>query len=340
MGSPYICLELTNSCNNSCLHCYNFWRANGHSKVTDADKTLSREDIRQILGKVKEDVPLKYVAVSGGEPLLRKDLPQIVGDLVDLGLQPVIITNGVLLEEELLKQLPRGTSFEITLLGHTAELHDKLAGNKVFDIVVQNTSRIGRYGSYFTAVFVATRLNALDVLNTTELGIALGATSIMYNRINLSRGTKSYANELVPTVTALEQSLGLLQEAVLKYGIQAFCSVPIPPCIVDIAAYPKIKFGWCPRGGENSYYTIGYNGLLRPCNHSSVILGDLRTEGFSEILSRERCKLFWQTIPEKCTKCSHPLKDKCRGGCTAASDEFYGSQLSIDPICELAKGYG
>jgi MoaA/NifB/PqqE/SkfB family radical SAM enzyme len=340
MGPYCICLEVTQRCNNACRHCYNFWRADGHSRLSGKDKALSREQVRQLIAKVKQDTPLKYVAISGGEPLLRRDLPQIVADLVDLGVQPIIITNGVLLDSKLLEKLPRDIGFEITLLGHNAEIHDKLAGRKVFERVIWNASRIRQQGSHLTVVFVATRLNALDAFKTIELGIALGADSLMYNRVNLSRGTKRYAKELVPSARVLAQSLGQVQKAVVKYGILAACSVPIPPCAVDITKYPNINFGWCPRGGDDSYYTIGCNGQLRPCNHSSVVLGDLGREEFLEILSRDKCKRFWEIIPPECIKCSHPLKDKCRGGCTAAADEFYGSQLRADPICELAKGYG
>lgn len=117
--------------------------------------------------------------------------------------------------------------------------------------------------------------------------------------------------------------------------MQSVCSVPIPPCVVDISKYPDIHFGWCPRGGDNAYYTVGTDGLLRPCNHSSTVLGDLRGEGFAEIISREKCRLFWQRVPEFCKSCTHPLKNECMGGCRAAADEFYGSQDRADPICEL-----
>src|SRR4030067_653214 len=234
-----------------------------------------------------------------------------------------------LLTRSLLKRLPQGLHFEITLLGHNAELHDKLAGNKVFNRVVQNVVHINKHGSYFTVAFVATRLNALDIHRTVELGIALGATAVMYNRLNLSQAMKSCADELMPSVKMLKESLHLLQETVQKYKIQSVCSVPILPCIIDISKYPHLHFGWCPRGGDNSYYTIGDTGLLRPCNHSSVILGDLCGKGFSEIISGKKCESFWEAMPALCIDCQHPLKDQCRGGCTAASYEFYGSQHRI-----------
>ncbi|MFB3897270.1 MAG: radical SAM/SPASM domain-containing protein [bacterium] len=332
----YISIEVTGKCNNACRHCYNFWGNNNQARSSKRNNILSREDISFLIKKVKEDIPLQYVAISGGEPLLRRDLPEILGDIIDMGLQPVVITNGALLSEVLLKRLPRDLYFEITLFANNAALHNRLAGNEVFNQIVWNMARVNRYGSHLTLAFVATKLNALEVQRTVELGIALGAIAVMYNRINLSNRMKQYVPELVPSANMLKNSLTLLQETVRKYQVQSVCSVPIPPCIVDVLQFPNIDFGWCPRGGKNAYYTIGYDGLLRPCNHASFILGDLRQHGFAELITNQKCKTFWKTIPELCKTCKHPLKNQCKGGCTAAAYEFYGTQDRIDPICELA----
>ncbi len=338
-GEPrFISIELTPKCNNACLHCYNYWRKEGRVVSGTDSGTLSREEIRILINRVKESVPLRYVVLSGGEPLLRKDLPQILGDLVDDGIQPTVITNGALLTDSLLAKLPSGIMFEVTLLGHNANLHDRLAGAKVFDKVVRNVSRINRHGSYLTTVFVATRYNALDIMNVYELALGVGAIGFMYNRVNLSSGMKSRARELMPPVQMLEESLSLTQEAVRQYGMPVFSSVPIPPCVLDLTKYPDLTFGWCPRGGTDSYYTIGCDGMLRPCNHSSLVLGDLREKSFKELVVGKKCRQFWSAVPQKCIECEHPLKDKCKGGCTAASKEFYGSQEFIDPFYEFSNG--
>ena len=270
---------------------------------------------------------------------MRPDLPEIVGDLVEDGVHPIVITNGVLLTSALLKRFPRGTLFQVTLLGPSPSLHDRLAGRRVFERVIHNAARIRKLGFKFTVVFVATRLNALAVYDTTVLAVALGAEGVMYNRVNLSSGMKSNAGDLVPSVSLLKESLHLLQEAVKKYGVPCVCSVPIPPCLVDPSGFPEIQFGWCPRGGDNAYYTVGPTGLLRPCNHSSVVLGDLTREGFAEIVSRKRCRDFWAAEPEECRGCNHPLRFVCRGGCPAAADEYWGTPYRRDPFCSLA-GYG
>jgi radical SAM protein with 4Fe4S-binding SPASM domain len=286
--------------------------------------------------KIQRDIPLKYVALSGGEPLLRPDFSEIVRDMTDMGIISTIITNGVPVTGSLLRRLPKGTHFEITLLGHKADLHNRLAGAPVFDRIVEHIAQIDAHRHHITTVFVAMKANALDIFRTAELAIALGANALMYNRINLGRGSLAYADELVPTKSILSDSLGLISDASDKYGLSVLCSVPIPACVVDPRDFPKLQFGWCPRGGDKSYYTVGYSGLLRPCNHSSLILGDLRQQGFAELISSPASRAFWRALPSECANCQHPLKNKCRGGCRAASAECYGTLRKIDPFFEYS----
>lgn len=333
MPQRCLVLELTGDCTNACKHCYNFWRGNG---ATSIGPPLSAAEILTLVKKVNEDAALESVALSGGEPLLREDFPQILGGILDMGLQPAVITNGVLLNETLLQRLPRETHYEVTLLGHTAELHNRLAGNNVFDSIIRNIAAVDRYGSYVTMAFVATRFNALDIKYTVELGLALGVMAVLYNRVNLSRKMRPWALEYVPPAPMLRESLRLLQATARQYDIQTSCTVPVPPCVVDYEEYPDIQFGFCPRGGKDAYYTLGCDGTLRPCNHSSLVLGDLRRQSFREILETEKTKAFWRVIPENCRNCDNPLSDRCRGGCTASAAEYYGTQTLPDPFCELS----
>lgn len=286
-----------------------------------------------MIRKVRRDTPLRQVAFSGGEPLLRPDLPEIAGDMVAEGLNVVVITNGTLLTGERLDRFPADTVFEFTLFSADAQLHDQIAGRPgAFQKVVRGIQLASRRNFRLALACVINRLNAHDVLRTIELGIALKAEAAMFNRINLTRSTLPVADQLVPSVQQLKEALDAAEEAARRYGISVAVSVPIPPCVIDVSGYKNLHFGWCPRGGEGAYYTISYNGLVRPCNHSSVILGDLRTEGFAEIVMRESTRAFWQPIPPECQKCEHPLRDSCRGGCLAASHECYGNAARMDPF--------
>jgi PqqA peptide cyclase len=331
-----VVVEVTEACHHHCVHCYNFWRK--RRTPVNSPQTLTRKEILTLIRKVRRDAPIRQVALSGGEPLLRNDLPEIVSDLASEGLSVVVITNGTLLTDDCMERFPEGTTFEITLFSVDAEIHDRIAGRVgAFKKVLRASEYVTRHNCRLALSCVINRFNAHDVLQTIELGIALGAEAVLLNRINLSRHSLPMADLLVPTVEQLTNALDAADEAARLYGIAVAVSVPIPPCLVDISRYEHLHFGWCPRGSKDAYYTISYNGLVRPCNHSSVILGDLRTESFRAIVTREGAQDFWMPVPLECQQCDRQLQDVCRGGCPAASDECYGTRNRMDPFVEIVR---
>jgi radical SAM protein with 4Fe4S-binding SPASM domain len=156
--------------------------------------------------------------------------------------------------------------------------------------------------------------------------------------MNLTRLTLPKAGELAPTSGQLKEALDAAEEFAIKYRATVAVAVPIPPCLLDLTPYHHLLFGWCPRGrAEEAYYTVSYNGLLRPCNHSSLILGDLRKESFLKLVNGRKAAAFWAPVPTSCRKCKYPGHELCRGGCPAASDECYGTRMRWDPIVDLAR---
>jgi molybdenum cofactor biosynthesis enzyme MoaA len=83
-----VVLEVTEACNHRCVHCYNYWECPPPGRP--AADTLSRGAIRRLLQHLRTEAPLKQVVISGGEPLTRRDLPGIVGDLIDDAFQVLV----------------------------------------------------------------------------------------------------------------------------------------------------------------------------------------------------------------------------------------------------------
>jgi len=332
----YLVVEVTEACPHACVHCYNFWREDRAPVLSP--ETLSRKDIVKLVRKIRKDAPLRVVALSGGEPLLRPDLGGICTDLVNDGLSVAVITSGVLLTPARARQFPAGTTFEITLFGADAELHDRIVGRAgAFERVLQGAACALEHGHQLVASVVLNRLNADHTRDALELGIALGADAFLLNRMNYSKFTLPQAGQLGPTVEQLKGALDAAEAVAVEYGASISVSVPIPPCVIDLAPYSHLHFGWCPRGGSQAYYTLSHNGLLRPCNHSSLVLGDLRKQSFEELVDGHTAAAFWAPVPSECGACEHPLRDVCRGGCPAASDECYGTREQVDPLVQLAR---
>lgn len=332
----YLVVEVTEACPHACVHCYNFWREDRAPVLSP--ETLRRKEILKLVRKIRGDAPLRVVALSGGEPLLRPDIAGICTDLMNDGLSVAVITSGVLLTPERAARFPAGTTFEITLFGADAALHDRIVGRAgAFGRVLQGAASALERGHKVVVSVVLNRLNAGHTRDALELGIALGADAFLLNRMNYSRLTLPQAAQLGPTIEQLKGALDAAEAVAVEYEAAISVSVPIPPCVVDLAPYSHLHFGWCPRGGAQAYYTVSHTGLLRPCNHSSLVLGDLREKSFEELVNGRKAAAFWAPVPDECQACTHPLRDVCRGGCPAASDECYGTRERVDPLVQLTR---
>jgi radical SAM protein with 4Fe4S-binding SPASM domain len=332
-------LELTRRCNNHCLYCYNEGGAVQLNFDSSRNGEMGTAELTDLIAKLRAETPIETIALSGGEPLLREDLAEILSFIKAKGIAPVVITNGTLLTREKVAATMEGVTYEVTLLSYREQVHDKLAGRRgAWNAAVDGMINIRRARGSFVAVFVATKLNCADLCKTAELCIALGADAIMYNRINLGTHNMGYVDRLLPTPDLIRENLDVLDRMAAQYGLPVAVSVVIEPCVLDVRKYQHIHFGWCPLAGEGSYFTIDPLGNLRICNHSPVILGNIRREHFSDIYyNNPYIRRFRETWPDECNDCASVLKQMCCGGCRASAEQCYGTPARIDPFVTLSR---
>jgi pyrroloquinoline quinone biosynthesis protein E len=336
----FFIIELTRRCNNNCLYCYTVWGEPGARYEACHQREMSTKEIKDIVVKLQEETNVKSIGLSGGEPLLREDLPEILSFIRGRGIDTVIITNGTLLiEEKVSATIDRTSLYEMTLLSHRREIHDRLVGRQgAWGETIAGMANVKQADGDFIAVFVATKLNFMDLYKTVELAIALGAKGLMYNRMNLGAHNIYHAGELLPTPAMLRENLDTLEELGNKYRIPIAALVVLEPCIIPWKEYKHIYTGWCPLAGENSYFTIDPAGNIRICNHSPTILGNIMRDRFTDIYyNHPYINSFRNTWPEECKSCDHQLKDVCCGGCKAAAEQCYGTLTKVDPFVVLSK---
>ena len=120
-------IELTERCNNACLHCYiNLSEENKKAKARE----LSTAAWRDILAQAAELGALS-VRITGGEPLLRPDFQEIYLHARRLGLQVALFTNGRLITPELaalFARIPPREKIEITVYGMTPATYQAITG--------------------------------------------------------------------------------------------------------------------------------------------------------------------------------------------------------------------
>lgn len=323
--------EVTTRCNHSCLHCYNVWE----SGRPYPREELGTADTLAMYGKMLDETGAKLVTLTGGEPLLRADLPQMVEYLAGRGVKVNLITNGALLDDDALGRLagPAIGFWELPLLSAKRAIHDELSGAPgAFDRTTLALAKLKARKQLVVAVFVATRLNLPTLRDTIGLAIALGADGLMFNRFNPGgRGFQNFAR-LSAAVKDLQAALDLAEEMSEKYKFPISCSIPIPPCVFDTQRYKKLTFGFCAAGTERAYYTLDPLGNVRPCNHSATIIGNIRTEKFVTMVKGKRMKKFLAALPEYCSACEHA--DECRGCCKAAGESCHGDPRALDPFID------
>jgi radical SAM protein with 4Fe4S-binding SPASM domain len=298
---------------------------------------MSTEEIFDLISSLCQQVPVENIALSGGEPLLRDDLAEILAFIRSKKITPVIITNGTLLTKENVAATVTDVLYEVTLLSYREQVHDHLAGRRgAWKSVIDGMCNIREAGGTMVAAFIATKLNCRDLRETARLAIALGARGLMYNRMNLGSYNIRFAEKLLLTAEMLRENLNVLEETGRNYHLPITISVPIEPCVVDVRKYKNLTFGFCPLAGPDSYFTVDPSGNLRICNHSPVVLGNIRREQFADIYYKHPyVRRFRETWPKECVDCTPDLKELCCGGCKAAAEQCYGTPERVDPFVIL-----
>ena len=325
--------EITQRCNHACLHCYNVWHPDPQGRSAYPRGELDAAQALALLNKALDETRCDHVTLTGGEPLLRPDLPQILDLLRARDVGVTIISNGRLLTGATVADLlGRGVGlFELPLLSRRREVHDRLSGSQgAFDAVLSAMSHIRYRSGQFVAVFVATRVNIPDLHDAIRLAFAFGSRGMMLNRFNPGGRGRAYLDELLPTAEEMRQALAVADAASAELGFPISCSIALQPCLIDHDAYPHLHFGFCAVGTERAYYTLDPLGNLRPCNHTSTILGSLWQESFADLIAPERLAAFAEAVPAFCAPCV--LRDVCQGGCKAAAEVCYGSLEAEEPF--------
>jgi radical SAM protein with 4Fe4S-binding SPASM domain len=325
---PTILFEITSRCNQDCLFCYNVWK---NSDPYPGGK-LPTDKAKDCLGKVIRESATRSITITGGEPLLRNDLEEIVEYLHSKRVSVTLITNGILLDNERAKRLVKtGVDlFEITVLGVDRCVHNQLTQAESFDKCLDAAANIRAAGGHLALSFVGTKLNIDQWPEFIKLSLALGAEGVLFNRFNAGGEGTRHIDELMLSLEQVKDALRVADDAVKKYGMHIGLGVPIPECIVDHSAYPNLQFVGCMAGTSNAYWTIDPVGNVRPCNHSSTILGNVLNEPFSVITGCERSRTWAVEFPERCDGCEHLAS--CKGGCKAAGEVCDGSLKCLDPF--------
>jgi radical SAM protein with 4Fe4S-binding SPASM domain len=325
---PSLAVELTSACNQKCSYCYNAWREDDGRGVG----ALPTSDLVSLLDRALDEVSFDHVTFTGGEPLSRRDLFEVLDVCVRRGVPFQMISNGGLVTEALAAKLAsyRPLSVQVTLDGPNAALHDAhVGGEGHFERTLRGIRLLRAHVIRVVGCVVVTRKNAAHVGEVLDLFASLGVDQISFSRFSPAGYSARNAAELLPSRSDVLVALAAAEARAITHGMTIASTMPIPPCVVEHDDYPHVRFGACPIGTDAQELALGPRGELRNCTLHEEPLGDARTASFAELARSSAVQRYRDTTPEFCAPCIHA--PTCLGGCGASAIALTGVR-GLDPF--------
>lgn len=326
--------EFSGQCNQRCLFCYNSWKRPGEPPKRE----LSTKQAKELLAKVIGESGCERISLSGGEPLERDDVFEIVSFIKERRVKVSLVTNGTLLAGEAIDRcMESGVDlFQVSLLSDRRDLHNRLAGIDGFDRVIEAICGIRNRGGNVCTFFVGLADNIATFRSTLELNVLLGVRNVALGRFTPGGSGLPAWERLMPAPEALDEALAAAEELSGKYPVSVSVATPVLPCLNDISRFPRVRFSFCSIGNrERTLFGIDPEGNLKACSHSPFILGDLLTESFEKLSSHAFIGGLSESAPPFCADC--PDLPVCRGGCRSSAQVTGASFEAEDPYLSLFK---
>ncbi len=309
MKRPLFVFEITPRCNLACTYCYNVWRTPGEAYPPE----LSLSEIENLADSIEAAHPIS-VTLTGGEPLLRGDICEIVSLFRKRGILVGIATNGILLDRAAAESLKEaGVSwFEVSVTSISGDGYRYLTGTDGFDAVKQAMLAAASSGARLTVSHIITSSNYGDAGRVVDLAYAFSADAVALNRF-VPGGAGLANRHLLPTLKQLDSALKSASErSVMCPGMTVYAALPVEDCLLQHCDYPGITFGSCICGAGK--WAISPAGDLRVCEQSPHILGSLLESSFEELsLSRFVKEFRNRNRSPDCESCG--WASVCGGGC-------------------------
>jgi Fe-coproporphyrin III synthase len=189
---PVVVWNVTRRCNLKCVHCY------AHAKDMVANNELTTTQGKELIDDLA-DFGAPVILFSGGEPLVRKDLPQLAGYAVEKGLRAVISTNGTLISAPTARTLKNiGLSYVGISLDGMQEVNDRFRGIRgAFQSALQGIKNCQDAGIKVGLRFTINKFNVSEIPHIFKLIEEMDIPRVcFYHLVYAGRGTDLVKEDL------------------------------------------------------------------------------------------------------------------------------------------------
>lgn len=333
-GPPlWLLAELTYRCPLHCAFCSNPVDYTRHDRELTTEQWCDVFTQARALGAVQ-------LGLSGGEPLLRKDLETLVAHAHGLGFYVNLVTSGVGLTDARLGALRAAglDHIQLSFQDSTRELNDFLSSTRTFDLKRRVADLIKAHGYPMVMNCVMHRHNLPHVGAIIDMALEIGAEYLELANTQYYGWAWENRLALMPTLEQLRDAEAVVNDYRTRIGSRCQLLYVVPD-------YFEQRPKKCMNGWGTTFLGIAPDGVALPCHSARMLPGLELPNVLSQPLrdiwrSSDAFQRFRGThwMPEPCQSCESREEDA--GGCRCQAYLLTGDATRTDPVCGKSADHG
>ncbi len=328
----WLLAELTYKCPLQCPYCSN------PLDYTKHNAEISTEDWKRVLSQARK-MGAVQLGFSGGEPLTRQDLPELVQHARQLGYYSNLITSGYGLTEEKIIQLKEAglDHIQVSIQASSKELNDHIAGTESYETKKQVAHLVKKHGYPMVLCVVIHRENIHQMPEILAMAEELGADYLELANTQYYGWAHKNRDLLMPTKEQFDKAEAIAQAYKEKVAGKMKIYYVIPDFYED---RPKA----CMNGWGTTFLTIAPDGVALPCHSARELPGldcpNVTEYSIEEIWNESKAFNFFrgtEWMKEPCRSCDE--KEKDFGGCHCQAFILTGDMKNADPVCSKSPNH-
>ena len=322
----WLLAEVTYACPLQCPHCSNPLDYARYRNELGTDDWIRVLREARAMGAVQ-------LGFSGGEPLIRQDLEELVAEARQLGYYTNLITSGVGLTEARIRKLKDAglDHIQVSIQAPEKSLNDYIAGTECFERKLAALRLVKQYGFPMVLNFVRHRLTEDYVKPMLDLAVEVKADYVELPFTQYTGWDYLNRDHLLPTREQIRRSERIAQEyqEKLKGRMKILYVVP---------DYYETRPKACMNGLGSVFLVVTPDGTALPC-HSARVLPGL---DFPNVRDTSLRTIWEDSRAFNAYRGDHWMKEPCRscpdrktdfGGCRCQAYLLTGDACNADPVC-------
>lgn len=322
----WLLAELTYKCPLQCPYCSN------PVEIAKYQNELSTEDWFRVMQQARE-MGATQLGFSGGEPLVRRDLEELIAEARRLGYYTNLITSGVGMDEDRVKAFKEAglDHIQISFQASNEELNNYIAGTKSFSHKTEMARIVKKYNYPMVLNIVLHRKNIDQIRDILDMCAELHGDYVELASTQYYGWSRINIDQLLPTKEQLDNAWQVTTEYKEKMKDRMKVIYVIPD-------YYETRPKACMNGWGSVFLTITPDGTALPCHAAGQLpleFPNVRDHSIDWIWHEsEGFNVYrgYDWMVEPCKSCPEKYKDF--GGCRCQAYMLTGDARNADPVCD------